>query len=100
MPVSKYDLIQMINRSNFDVKDTIQYANELANDIDSNFKNFTYELREENYSLADRTGRCRKCGESLEIIDQWNESRGEMCGREVHEKMYKFGCTSCGYIKE
>ena len=100
MSVSKYDLIQMINRSNFDVKDTIQYANELADDIDGNFKKFINELREENYSLADRTGRCRRCGEPLEVINQWKESRGEMCGREVYENMCKFGCTSCGYIKE
>jgi predicted Zn-ribbon and HTH transcriptional regulator len=98
--ISKYDFVQMINRYNHDVKDTIQYINELADEIDSDYKKFTKELREENYDLADRTENCRKCGEPLEVIDIWKESRGEMLGREVYEDMYKLGCTKCGYIKQ
>jgi uncharacterized protein with PIN domain len=79
-------------------KDVILDLNELLEDIED--ENWKQRLRDDKLSYAERTKSCPRCGEPLEMIDKWKESRGEMCGKEVHENMYKFGCTSCGYIKE
>lgn len=94
-----YDLLQMINRNNYEVSETIQYTNELIKDIRNNPKELADKLENDKDSLADRNNRCPKCGERLIVLDKWDESRGEMQGREVYETMYKYGCD-CGYIKE
>lgn len=94
-----YELIQMINRNNHKVNQTIQDINMLVSDIRENPKELADKLEEDKNSLAERTQSCSKCGCPLETVDKWKESRGEMLGKEIQEDMYKFGCTSCGYIK-
>ena len=96
---SPNDIIQMTSR-NYGYKpvDTIQDINELLEDIED--EKWKERLRDDRDSYADRTNSCRRCGEPLEVINQWKESRGEMHGREVYEEMYKLGCTKCGYIKD
>lgn len=94
-----YDLVQMINRNNNYVSDTIQSVNELINDIRNNPKELADNLESDKDSLADRTRHCPDCGDELIIIDKWSEYRGEYCGIDSYETMYKYGCN-CGYIKE
>ena len=94
-----YELTQMIDRNNHEVSETIQDLNVLVSDIRKNPKELADKLEEDKNSLADRTDRCPNCGESLIILDKWDEPRGEMQGREVYETMYKYGCD-CGYIRE
>jgi predicted RNA-binding Zn-ribbon protein involved in translation (DUF1610 family) len=79
-------------------KDVILDLNELLENIKN--PSWSKGLEENRDEYAERTFSCPKCGEPLEIIDQWKESRGEMCGKEVYEEMQTYGCTSCGYIKE
>jgi hypothetical protein len=96
---SPNDIVNLFSRQfGIEPKEVILDIKEFQEDIEN--KSWKKRHEEERLDYCDRTKSCPKCGEPLEIIDQWNESRGEMCGREVHEKMYKFGCTSCGYIKE
>lgn len=95
---SPNDMVQMINRNNHESSETIQDLNELLEDI----KNPSWQkrLEEEKLDFADRTNSCPNCGNPLEVIDKWKESRGEMMGREVYEEMSTVGCTKCNYIKE
>ena len=86
------ELLQMINRNNHHVSETIQDVNELISDIRKNPKELADKLEEDKNSLADRTDRCQKCGERLILLDKWDEPRGEMQGREVYETVYKYGC--------
>jgi tRNA(Ile2) C34 agmatinyltransferase TiaS len=94
-----YDLLQMINRNNNYVSDTIQYTNDLINDIRYNNKELADKLESDKDSLADRTQSCPDCGEKLIAIGTWKEYRGEYCGVDSYETMYKYGCD-CGYIRE
>lgn len=97
---SKYDLIQMINRDNHYARETIEDINELIEDIDTDPKKFTYELAQEIENFSQKLNLCPLCGSELIEIDKWDESRGEHCGREVSEIMYKYGCESsnCSYV--
>jgi hypothetical protein len=95
---SAVDITQMLIRQfGREPTDVIEDMNDLLEQLpDCKFKK---ELTEERNDYCKRTGYCR-CGQELEVIDTWKESRGEMHGREVYENMYKYGCTKCGYIKE
>ena len=93
------ELVQMINRNNHEVSETIQDLNVLILDIRKNSKELADKIEDDKNSLADRTERCPDCGERLILLDKWDEPRGEMQGRDVFETIYKYGCE-CGYIKE
>ena len=95
---SPNDMVQMINRNNHDPSETIKDLNELLEDIEN--LSWKKRLIEEKLDYCDRTFSCPDCGTPLEIIDKWEESRGEMMGREVYEEMCTVGCTKCNYIKE
>ena len=94
-----YDLVQMINRNNNHVIDTIQYTNELIKDIRNNPKELADKLESDKDSLCDRTNNCPDCGEKLIIVGKWDEYRGEYMGVDSYETMYKYGCE-CGYIRD
>jgi uncharacterized protein with PIN domain len=96
---SPNDVIQLFSRQyGVKPKDVILDVNELQQDIKN--ESWCKRLEEEKLDYAERTQSCPHCGEPLEIIDQWKESRGEMLGQEVYEDMCTYGCPSCGYIKE
>ena len=94
-----YEIVQMINRNNHEIGETIQDINMLVSDIRNNPKELADKLESDKDSLAERTNKCPKCGEYLIVLDKWDEPRGEMQGRDVFETIYKYGCE-CGYIKE
>jgi uncharacterized protein with PIN domain len=96
---SPNDIVNLFSRQlGIEPKEVILDIKELQEDIKNN--TWINRLEDARFDYAERTKSCPQCGEPLEVIQQWKESRGEMCGRKVHENMYKFGCTSCGYIKE
>lgn len=94
-----YEIVQMINRNNNHVSDTIQSVNELINDIRNNPKELADKLERDKEDLCDRTHTCPDCGEKLIAVGTWKEYRGEYMGIDSYETMYKYGCD-CGYIKE
>lgn len=98
--ISKYDLIQMINRNNHDVEDTIQDINDLIEDIDTDPKKFTYELSIELEEFCEKLNRCPLCGSNLVKLKSDYES-SEYFGQPVQEEQSRYGCesSSCGYIK-
>lgn len=99
--ISKYDLIQMINRNNHDVEDTIQDVNDLIEDIDKDPKKFTYELSTELEEFAEKLNRCPLDGGKIVQIGKDYES-SEYFGQPVREEIIRYACenSSCGYIKE
>ena len=101
MSVNKYDLIQMYNRTNHDVEDTIQDINELIEDIDNDPKKFVYDLSNELEEFAEKLMRCPLCGSKVVELDA-SYQNSEYCGQPVQEKITMYGCksSSCGYIKE
>jgi hypothetical protein len=95
---SANEVLQMINRDfGHTPTETIEELNDLINQLPK--CSFKDNLIEERDDYCERTEYC-KCGNKLEIVDQWKESRGEMLGRVVYEDIYVIGCTSCGYIKQ
>jgi uncharacterized protein with PIN domain len=98
---SKYDLIQMINRNNHDVEDTIQDVNDLIEDIDKDPKKFTYELSTELEEFAEKLNRCPLCGSELTKLKSDYES-SEYLGQPVQEEILRYGCESstCTYTKQ
>ena len=101
MAINKYDLIQMYNRTNHNVEDTIQDINELIEDIDNNPKKFVYDLSNELEEWCDQLGRCPLCGSKVIELDSGYQS-SEYFGQLVQERIPIYGCeaTNCGYIKE
>jgi hypothetical protein len=94
-----YELTQMINRNNHEVSETIQYLNMLVSDIRNNHKELADKLEDDNFSLADRTGKCFKCGGNM-VEKSIHFQSSEYFGQPVQERIPIYGCESCGYIKE
>lgn len=93
-----YDLVQMINRNNHEVSETIQDINILVSDIRNNPKELADKLEYDKNSLADRTFHCPRCGSDIIEIDVNYES-SEYFGQPVQERIPTYGCD-CGYIKD
>ena len=90
-----YEIVQMINRNNHEIGETIQDINMLVSDIRNNPKELADKLESDKDSLAERTNRCTKCGEEL-IVNTYEENRGEYFGQPCREIVYEHKCENCG----
>ena len=95
--VSPNDIIQIFNRNNYEVQETIEDINELIEQIDNDSNNFTYNLSEalEEWSL--QLKKCPLCGANIIKINT-NEEHSEYQGQDVSEIINRYGCEDCNYI--
>ena len=73
------------------------------NDIDNFFVQFklsAYQLVAEFEELALDNNLCPDCCSELQVVDTYEEDRGEFWGEPVTETMNIVGCPNCGFVVE
>ena len=73
------------------------------NDIDNFFVQFklsAYQLVAEFEELALDNNLCPNCCSELQVVDTYEEDRGEFWGEPVTETMNIAGCPNCGFVVE
>ena len=51
-------------------------------------------------NICKELDKCPSCGQDLEVIESYEESRGEYWGAPVYENIYIYGCSNCNYTEE
>ena len=72
-------------------------------DIDNFFVQFklsAYQLVAEFEELALDNNLCPDCCSELQVVDTYEEDRGEFWGEPVTETINILGCPNCGFIVE
>lgn len=93
------DLINIL-LENREVDEVIEIADEILDLVDKNPKIFISNIRDVLIDVCKELDKCPSCGQDLEVIESYEESRGEYWGAPVYENIYIYGCSNCNYTEE
>lgn len=97
--MNERDLIDIL-LENREIDEVIEIIDEILDIVEKNPKIFISNTRDILTNLCNELNKCPSCGQDLEIIDNYEESRGEYWGAPVYENIYIYGCSNCNYTEE
>ena len=91
------ELIELIHENNDgDFKQTLEDVEEIYLQM----KLCSYQIISEFEELALDNNLCPDCCSELQVVDTYEEDRGEFWGEPATETMNILGCPNCGFIVE
>lgn len=82
------------------ISEVIEIIDEIVEMIKEDPEGFVSDLEWLKDERCKEEACCPKCGYSLEIVDEYEESRGEYWGAPAYESISIYGCSNCNYIEE
>ncbi len=92
------DLVELIAEGRM-ISETIEIFKEVIDRIEDNPFKFTDNLKSVLQQLCSEYNCCPECGSELELVESYEESRGEYLGVECYETVNTYGCVNCNYIE-
>lgn len=94
------DLVDMIIERYGFVSDAVEATKELLDRIRLDADRFVRCVEEELSNTLMEYELCPECGSQMEVVDSYDEYRGEFWGSSSYETINTYGCSNCNYIEK